>query len=50
MSALTQLSSTLGSLPLDYLILFVALGAIALAGFAIHSVCTIVRERQNDDA
>jgi hypothetical protein len=32
--------------PLSSLLFFVPLGAIALAAFAIHSVCSIVKERR----
>jgi hypothetical protein len=45
MDSLNTLTQTLGGLPLVTLILIVALAAIGLAGFAIHSVCSIVKER-----
>jgi hypothetical protein len=45
MDSLNRLSQTLGGLPLDYLIVFVALAAIGLAVFSIHSICTVVKHR-----
>jgi hypothetical protein len=46
MDSINKLSQTLGGLPLEYLILFVALAAIGLAAFSIHSICSIVTRRE----
>jgi hypothetical protein len=46
MTAFTTLSDSLGRLPLEYLVLFVALGALGLAYFAIHVVWSIARDRR----
>ena len=43
MISLIALASTLSGLPADHLILLVALGALALAAFAIHAVASIAR-------
>lgn len=45
--ALTTLTDSLGRLPLEYLAIFVAFGAMGLAAFAIHAVSTAVKERKN---
>jgi hypothetical protein len=46
MSSLTDIFSSLGNVQLSSLLLFVPLGGIALAAFAIHSVCSVVKERR----
>jgi hypothetical protein len=46
MTAFTALSDSLGRLPLEYLALFVALGALALAFFAIHAVWSMAKGRR----
>lgn len=43
MRDLTELSQTLGGLPIWALVTFVVLGAFALAAFAIHAVLTVTR-------
>lgn len=45
MDSINRLSQTLGGLPLEYLIPFVALAAIGLAVFSIHSICSIVKHQ-----
>jgi hypothetical protein len=43
MNQLEHLAHTLGGLSLETLAMFVGLGALGLAAFAIHAVTTIVR-------
>jgi hypothetical protein len=49
MNSVSQLAKTLGGLPLEYLILFVALSAIGLAAFSIHAICWVVKQRDRHD-
>ncbi len=46
MNTLTELLTALGNVPLSSLLILVPLGAIGLAAFAIHSVCSVVKERR----
>lgn len=43
MSKVDQVARTLGSLSVETLVLFVGLGALGVAAFAIHAVLTIAR-------
>ena len=45
MQELTELSQTLGCLPIWVLVAFVVLSAFALAAFAIHAVLTVTKGR-----
>jgi hypothetical protein len=47
MIALTHLSEALGRMPIVTWGMLVALAAMGLAGFAIHSVCIIVTGRDH---
>jgi hypothetical protein len=47
MTALAHLSEALGGMPIVTLGMLVALAAIGLAGFAIHSVCAIAMGRDH---
>jgi hypothetical protein len=42
---LVSLTRALAALPLPHMIAVVALAAMALAGFAIHAVCSVMKER-----
>lgn len=46
MQELSETTKTLGQLPIEYLLIFVALAAIGLATFAIHTVYSVVRNRE----
>lgn len=43
MSKVDQVARTLGNLSVETLVLFVGLGALGVAAFAIHAVLTISR-------
>lgn len=45
MQELTTLSTNLERLPLEHLLIILALGAMGLAAFAIHAVLAVVKER-----
>lgn len=46
MDKLEHLARTLHSIPLVYLTMFLAFGALALAAFAIHAVYSIAKGRR----
>ncbi len=46
MQELSEITKNLGQLPIDYLVIFVALSAIALAAFAIHTVYCVVKHQE----
>ncbi len=48
MPALTAIMDNLKQVPLESLLVFVALAAMGLAAFAIHAVASVVRERRWD--
>lgn len=48
LSTITTLIAALGGLPFESLVLFVALGAMALAAFTIHIVASTFGERRRD--
>lgn len=47
MSHIDQLAQTLGDLSAETLVLFLGLGALGLAAFAIHAVLTIARREKD---
>lgn len=46
MRELNELSATLGHMPLEALALIAVLGGFALAGFAIHAVWSLARDKE----
>ena len=46
MDKLENLATTLHSMPLEYLVVFLGFAAIGLAGFAIHVVYSIAKGRR----
>jgi hypothetical protein len=48
MSSITSLAENLRQVPLEALLIFVALAAMGLAAYAIHAVASTVKERRRD--
>ncbi len=46
MHELSETTKTLGQLPIEYLLVFLALAAIGLAAFAIHAIYSVVHNQE----